>query len=222
MENISQEDVVIFGDDILIKDKVRLDKLNKYELLILPDCPYLTNHQIEILCQFKGEILILGRFATHDLKGRRIEPGSDFLNRGNVCRLTGGGERKIIDKKIKVKEKTKIEKRFLHHIEETLLPKGLQIKIQAKNISCFIQRLSHEKSALHLINFNYDQVRDKIIPVKNVELKVRLPHRTRGKATLFSPDNVKKEIKLYGKQTNEKELRVRIHELKIYSIILII
>ena len=65
-------DVLIFGDDILIEDRIRLDKLNKYELLILPDCPYLTNHQIEILSQFKGKILTLGRFATHDLKGKRI------------------------------------------------------------------------------------------------------------------------------------------------------
>lgn len=208
-------DVVIFGDDILIHDKITPDILNRYELLILPDCPFLTEHQMEILGQFKGKILILGRFATHDLKGKRIEPVSDFLNQENVHRLTNGDKKKIIDRKIK----SRTEEKFLRHVEEILFPNGLQIKTKTKNISCFIQRLAPEKSALHMVNFNY--VRDRIMPIEDIELKVRLPHGIKNEVDVFSPDDIKKEVKLNAKGKNRNEIEIKIPELKIYSVILI-
>ncbi len=104
-----QYDVLFSGDDDWIEDKLSLEALNEFEVIIIPNVRNLSDSQVSLLLSYMdsgGHIIGFGEIENHDEKGHKVDreqlrnllvngfhdygrdqfvymerrPGSDYLN----------------------------------------------------------------------------------------------------------------------------------------------
>ena len=156
-------DVRMFGDDELRPDRVSADDWTQYDLIILPECDYLTANQCEEIERFArrgGKVLLFGLTA---------------LNR------PGWAERMTALPNVILVPNPAPRRAALRLFTDAfkLLYRGCeQLSIQTENPkdAAFIGANSHEangKRSLHLLNYRYDAQKDAVQPIENVTVRFR-------------------------------------------------
>ena len=102
-----------------------------------------------------------------------------------------------------------------HHGDvDDLLPHGRQVETPV-SVAANVQHLRDGSYALHLVNYDYDSVADRVRPHPDVPLRVRLP-KHKDRATLVTPDGGSMPLDL----SREDGVHVvQVDSLGLYSIV---
>jgi hypothetical protein len=187
-------DVILFPDAKLRADQIRLDHLQRYRTLVLPQCSYLTPNQAHVLLGYLnggGQIVVIAPLGV------------------NLPEET----RQAI---------TNHQGTILHGTTDDALAAGLpgetQVIInQQADLGLHIQRLADGAAAVHIVNYAYDQIQDTISAVTGAELAVRLPC-TFTSATVYVPGAQPRAVEV---QTANDVHRVWLDQLSVYTIVLL-
>ena len=164
-----QYDVIMLPDGEFRQDDFSDDSLEGYPLVIVPDCWVLTKNQQDILLRYAssgGRILAAGRIAEG------TDLADDLKRTGNAVfiPLDGGKDQYV--------------PRFMAAFEE-LYSEISPVECRADNIG--IQRYdSKGKTFVHILNYNYDDIQDRIVPV--TELRLILRNVPESKPEVIVPD----------------------------------
>lgn len=141
-------DVVLFPDGVTAPDRVGVATLEGYATVVLPDCVALTPGQAAALATYLdggGRVVVVGRFGEN----LPADVREDLLGRPGTTRSA------------------------LAEVRATL-PGGSQAQITGE-IGLNVFRLAGGGAAVHLVNYDYDAAVDRVRPVADAELTVRLP-----------------------------------------------
>jgi hypothetical protein len=161
-------DVLIFHDGLLRPDDATEESLSSYLHVVLPNCRALTSQQVAAVIGYLnagGKVTVVG-----DLAGPKGE--SD---------VTG-----IIDH-----PNTRSAPVPDLSFSDTDTP---QVHIDGvADVAINLQRGENGTTAMHLINYDYDEGGDRTKAAKDVEISVRLPHQVSG-ARVHAPGHDAEEI----------------------------
>lgn len=187
-------DVLFFPDDTLRPDHIRLEQLQQYRTLVLPQCSYLTAKQAAALLEYLnggGQIVAiapLGANLPEETRRALLNHAGTTLGHTTASALAAA------------------------------MPGNAQVAIdQVADLGVHIQRLADGTAAVHLVNYAYDQSQDTIIPINGAELAIRLPS-TYTSATVFVPGAEPRAVKV---QTDGDVHRVGLDDLAVYTIVLL-
>jgi len=189
------------GDEDLFKDRITLDKLNQYKVVIFPAIFMLSDEEVNAVLEYAnagGKVITISDFATHDLFGRLqnravldkyCQNGTYKVGEGQWITITDNlGEKYSIDTEynaiqpadralddptlLKFKESLK----QLHNFEiETTAPATINIR-----------RYRDENSwILHLVNYDYNPSTDDYTPSGPFEISMDTGGRSITKANLY-------------------------------------
>lgn len=188
-------DVLYFPDGCLREDTVTVESLAQYQTIILPDCRYLTPTQSQVLGAFLaggGRLMVLGELGQNLPDDQQ----QALLRHANTS-VFGS------------------DQFGLEHI-----PGGVQVQLSAQvNLAMNIQRAKDGSLALHLIRYDYDRDRDRIEPLAELTLDIRLPGKYTG-AEVIAPDG-QPELKVISDLENDSSGRLKLHlrNVPLYTII---
>jgi hypothetical protein len=181
-------DVVIFPDGVTADDRVESSTFDRYGTVILPSCGFLTTRQAGVLRDFLdagGQVVVTGDFAEN----------LNWDDRAGLAQHVGmhGGTDLDLSQ---------------------LLPSGGQVVIHA-DCGVNIHRLANGSPAVHLVNYDYQEERDRVLHVENVDLDVRFD-RHWPKATAYGSDG---RVWQQHVGAHEGRQRVRLPVLGLYTIV---
>jgi hypothetical protein len=157
-------DVLFFPDGDLRPDNLKVENLNQYRTLILPDCRYLTHAQAQLLLDYldhDGRVLIMG------------ELGVNLLQEEREAILNHVGTRRI-----------DVRTGF----DLAWLPFGLQVHLSAPaDIAVNFQRVD-AGVAIHILLYDYRSEQDKVPMLDELNLKLRVPGKF-DRLEVFSPSD---------------------------------
>jgi hypothetical protein len=151
-----------FGDDDLRPDQVKAEDWEQYELIILPECAYLTENQrteLERYVEAGGKLLVFGRTAENapgwlekiaELPGVTLCPNPD--SRREAMALFGPVFRSLNGP-----------------IAQAVLEAGEK----QDRIGIHFHKNGDVRS-IHLLNYDYDAEADKVLPIQDVTLTARV------------------------------------------------
>lgn len=151
-------DVRMFGDDDLRPDKVSATDWKQYELIILPECAYLTENQcseLEAYVRGGGKLLIFGKTAKN-------YPGwaeKMAALAGVIVCENPASRREAMGLFAKAFETANKDIRQVSITTEAADQKG--------KIGVHFHR-SGSLDTIHLLNYNYDSAADAVLPIENV------------------------------------------------------
>ena len=164
-----QYDVLMLPDGEFREDDFTADQLEGYPLVIVPDCWTLTENQQRILlgyAQAGGKLLVAGRLAE----------GS-----GLTEKLRDAGETAFVSLDGKKEEYVR---RFMQAFEEIWTP--------VSPAECRMEKIGMQRyddggrTWVHLLNYQYDEKADRVLPVERLELTLR--NVAGGPPTILVPD----------------------------------
>lgn len=161
-------DVVLFTDGELAEDRLTLDDLQRYRVVVLPSCWLLTDHQVDVLVSYLdggGRVVITGEVAVN------LDSEQAVRLRGH--RGTSTSELANVD---------------------ALQPHGPQVRI-APELGVNLHVLGEGGVAVHLVNYGYDRVTDAVTVQRELEVTVRLD-TPRTRAVLVAPGRPDQEVAL--------------------------
>lgn len=167
VQRLSEEqaiyDVRMFGDDDLRPDRISAEDWKQYELIVLPECTYLTVNQREELeryVQKGGRLLMFGRTA---------ENAPDWTERmtrdPNVAAVKNPDSRR---------EALKLLTDAFRRLQDGHEQVSVRTNDPADRM--LIGTHCHQNGnirSLQLLNYRYDDLQDRVIPIENVEVKFR-------------------------------------------------
>ncbi|MEO3922513.1 hypothetical protein ABGB07_01310 [Micromonosporaceae bacterium B7E4] len=158
-------DVLLFPDDRTAPDRITADDLRRYPTVLLPACTHLTPAQVAAL---RGYLDGGGRVVRIGGLGENLGDGDRSALLGHPG-LTGSGPADLA----------------------TLLPHGRQVELRAPGgtgtVAANITGLADGSAAVHLVNYDYRAADDRVGPVTDLDLRVRLPERLSA-ATAYGCD----------------------------------
>ncbi len=151
-----QYDSVMLPDGELRDDDFSKEKLEGYPLIIVPDCFMLTENEQKTLLDYAeggGKLLIAGRLAEGTSLRERLE------KTGNAIFVTLEGT------------KEDYMKRFMEAFK-TMYEEIAPLLCDSEHVG--IQRYDKDgRTWIHLLNYLYDEDKDQVLTIENLELKVR-------------------------------------------------
>ncbi len=182
-------DVVMFPEGKLRPDSITLDMLAQYRTLVMPQCQLLTPAQAEVVKAFLnrgGRILVIGDFGTN----LRADVRSELYAHPLLLRTTA-----------------------FHSAD---LAGGPQVTMTgAPDMAINLQRVDLGL-AIHLIRYDYDEARDEVPILPQLNIDVRLPRPFRM-AKVFSPTGEVQVSMSAFKETHRLQLR----DVPVYCVILL-
>ena len=155
-------DVRPFGDDDLRPDRVSAEDWKQYELIVLPECEYLTENQRTELKSFVkagGKLLIFGRTALNApgwLDEMTALPGVTFCpnpdSRREAMALFGPAFKALNEA-----------------VSQAVITAG----DHKDKIGIHFHKNGDVRS-IHLLNYDYDAQADKVLPIRDVTLTARV------------------------------------------------
>ncbi|NED99436.1 hypothetical protein [Phytoactinopolyspora halotolerans] len=182
-------DVVMFADGTHAADRSSTDALRRYTTIVLPGCTWLTSRQVEAVLGYLdsgGHVVLVAEFGTAIPAADREAISMHANSRSAEARDIDG-----------------------------LLPAGRQV-ITGADVAVNIHRLADGTSALHLINYDYRDDADRVQPIENAEIRVRLPHAS-SQATLLEPGMAPVDVET---RVEGEHVAVRIGQMGLYGIII--
>jgi hypothetical protein len=188
-------DVVFFPDGTLRPDDLELDDLRRYAVLVAPDLRLVTDRQAELLRGFVeagGRLLVLGEFGTS-------------LTEGDRGALIGNAGSSVIDDP------------FGFSIGR--LPEGPQVRVLGGGPTDLVVTIRDLEggAALHLLRYDYDVENDRVPPLEELELVVRLPFQPQAVVAVDPGGSIK--ARLDG--VEDGVARVVLHDVPLYAIVLL-
>lgn len=187
-------DVILFPDGELRTDLPALDTLLQYRTILLPDCRSLTLQQVELLLAYLekgGHLVVLGGLATN----LPDAPREALLAHPNTALSA------------------------LANFAPSMLVGGPQVSTHsAANLAVNIQRVP-AGAALHLIRYDYDEANDRVPPLPELSLDVRLPGPY-SVAEVFSPGE-SPELTVLLIDPVAGILHIELKNLPLYTVILL-
>ncbi len=188
-------DVVVMGDGDLVSDRVTPELLDKYKLIILPDCHTLTKEQTELLSVFVdkgGELLVVGRLAENHpewLETVKNRTGVHFC----------------------ANPETQAEATPLFREKLAAITNGnRQVEISNPAVGLNLHR-SPDGLALHLLNYAYDAESDRV-NTTDVELTLNLGDIQSLRLLGLDPQN-----EIAFEQTGDG--KIRIPKMPLYCVL---
>jgi hypothetical protein len=187
-------DVLFFADDKLRDDLPTFEQLQRYRMLVLPQCSYLTPNQADALLHYVhsgGQIVAiapLGANVPEETRRAITDHAGTLLHHTTASALAAG------------------------------LPGDAQVAInQPADLGVHIQRLRDGSAAVHIVNYAYDHANDAAITANGVELAIRLPH-IYASATVYVPGAEPRAVEV---QTDGDVHRVQLDHVSVYTIVLL-
>jgi hypothetical protein len=183
-------DVTFFPDGELRPDTLTVGDLGRYRVVILPACHHVTADQARVLADYLaagGRLLVLGTFGSNLAEDvrRRI--------------LEHPGSTPSADPLLRLDQ----------------LPEGPQVRIVGDcDLALTVQRVERG-AALHLIRYDYDETTDRVPPLAELTLELRIGERF-SRATAFSPTGT-----LSASLEGEGPYRLTLRDVPIYGIVLL-
>ncbi len=174
MSNINaQYDVIMLPDGDLREDDFTAEKLEGYPMAVVPDCFALTENQQRILLNYArqgGQVLVAGRIA----EGSSL--AEDLKETGNAVFVSlEGGKEKYVPRMMEA----------FGRMYGPMAP----VECAAEKIG--LQRYDREgKTWIHLLNYQYDEQADRILPRE--ELRFTLRRAAPGEPKVYVPAGVEK------------------------------
>lgn len=198
-------DVRMFGDDDLRLDKVSAGDWKQYELIILPECDYLTENQCGELERYAlsgGRLILFGRTAEN-------HPGwaEKMAGMAGVTLCANPASRR------------EAMKRFGDCFDQANR-EVCQVTIETGDpaLKGYVGVHFHrngELDSIHLLNYRYDDAQDKVLPVEDLHLTARVAENVTGAVC----------IDLDGRQLPARVsvengvMTVRLEALPLYTVI---
>lgn len=200
-EQQSIYDVRMFGDDDLRPDRVSAGDWKQYELIVLPECDYLTENQCTELERFVdrgGRLLIFGRTAenhpgwTEKMAGK---PGVTVCanpeSRREAMELFSYA---FVDtRQVSVETGDPAEKKFV----------GVHF------------HRNGDLDSIHLLNYRYSDESDRVEPIRKVRLSARVEKNVTG-ALCYDLDGNQLPAEI---RAENGTLLVSLEELPLYTVI---
>jgi hypothetical protein len=172
-------DVIFFPDGDLRADSLTADDLRTYRTLILPDCIFLTPHQVQCLLDFVqggGQLLASGELGVN-LSG---EEQRALLAHSGVQRVKG--------------------------FDVAYLPDGPQVRLDpSDDLALHVQR-TPQGAAIHLVRYGYDDAQDRVPELPELKLDIRLP-RTFANIKAHAPGPAPQAVLEVSENTHHITLR---------------
>lgn len=172
-------DVRMFGDDELRPDRVNAEDWNQYEMIVLPECTYLTENQCEELERFAetgGRLLLFGKTASN-------RPGW-AAHMAELPSVTAAENPASLREAMQS---------FITAFRKMQTGVG-QITIETERgedraaIGAHTHR-SGETCCLQLLNYRYSKDADRVLPIEHVKIRLRTD-RTRADAIDLNGDPI--------------------------------
>ncbi len=183
-------DVLIFPDGVTADDRVESADLSGYGTVILPSCGFLTSRQAQAL--------------------------QDYLDAGGQVVVTGD-----LGENLNWNDRAALSKhRGVHRAEprevDRLVPAGRQV-VLAADCGVNIHRLADGRAAVHIVNYDYREADDRVRPVEDVDLTVRLDGSW-SQATAYGCDGREWELDVDAVGDSHT---VRLPVLGLYTIVVL-
>jgi hypothetical protein len=151
-------DVLISSDGELFQDTFNLESLNKYKCLVLPDNNKMTPEQLSVVLEFLnkgGKVVVYGRLAD--------EMGDPELA-AQILAHSGTAQCDPAEKLYG----------FITSIRNVLPDRKFQIQIDGRpDIGLNPHRLPDGRTAVHMINYQFDREQDRVIPIEGAGFRIR-------------------------------------------------
>lgn len=194
----AQYDVLMLPDGEFREDDFTADRLEDYPLVIVPDCWILTENQRRILlgyAQAGGKLLVAGRLA----EGTSLM--EELLNTGKAIFVSLDGK------------KEEYIKRFMQTFEEAWAPIS-PAECRMENIG--MQRYDDDgRTWIHLLNYQYDEKADCILPVERLELALR--NVAGGQPRILVPDGTPAPVCELSRQ--DEITRIVLRDVSLYTVL---
>ena len=200
-------DVILFGDNIWTNATPSLSKLLKYKAIILPETLCLTDDQVNLLQQYVengGVIIGIGDIAKYNEYGEPVNREFSTYFDGQV-RSVGSGlivsikDISLRDYLIKRAKSTRHDSQTMSILERF---RSIINNYVSRDIETDLSPRAHvyrfldpdgTRLVFHIINYDYDFEKDKVIRAYNVKFNFTLPPQLQGKELsiwLYSEDYI--------------------------------
>lgn len=198
-------DVRMFGDEDLRPDRVDVSQWQQYELIVLPECDFLTANQREELEKYidrGGRLLMFGKtaencpgWARQMAEKKNVIICDNPASRGEAMELFG-------------------------QVFEELNDRIAQVKVKAEDVSLqnFVGVHCHRNqgvNTIHLLNYRYDSKEDLVQPIEHVSLEARIPSEA---TSVRCMDLDGKEIPCQARAAQGR-LIVKLEKLPLYAVV---
>ncbi len=198
-------DVRMFGDEDLRPDRVDVSQWQQYELIVLPECDFLTANQREELEKYidrGGRLLMFGKtaencpgWARQMAEKKNVIICDNPASRGEAMELFG-------------------------QVFEELNDRIAQVKVKAEDVSLqnFVGVHCHRNqgvNTIHLLNYRYDSKEDLVQPIEHVSLEARIPSEA---TSVRCMDLDGKEIPCQARAAQGR-LTVKLEKLPLYAVV---
>jgi len=223
--------------DIIQDEAISQDSLSKYKALILPNVACISQNQIGQIERFVskgGGLAATGETSLYDenykkrenfglagvfgvgCKEKRFTPKKSEYGKGKVSFYP-----QSIGKDYWLKQKSG----DLESIKEALewvIKENVSLITTAPKTTFINLLKQRERILLHLVNYNRDEKSERMIPVENIKIQVKVPLRVRN-VFLISPDFEAKqnlEYEIIDKEEDEY-IEFTIPYLETYNLVII-
>lgn len=198
-------DVRMFGDEDLRPDRVDVSQWQQYELIVLPECDFLTANQREELEKYidrGGRLLMFGKtaencpgWARQMAEKKNVIICANPASRGEAMELFG-------------------------QVFEELNDRIAQVKVRVEDVSLqnFVGvhcHRNHGVNTIHLLNYHYDRKEDRVQPIEHVSLEARIPSEA---TSVRCMDLDGKEIPCQARAAQGR-LIVKLEKLPLYAVV---
>lgn len=157
-------DVKMFADDDLRPDRVSAQDWEQYDLIILPECDYLTQNQCEELEKFAlsgGRLLLFGNTA---------------------CNHPHWSEKLAAYPGVTVVENPPSRREAMQQFDSAFAPiyaQLAQVTLHTQNERDLPEIGIHfhknaDREAIHLLNYHYDEQLDRVIPISDLTITAQV------------------------------------------------
>mgnify|MGYP002510220292 FL=1 len=198
-------DVRMFGDEDLRPDRVDVSQWQQYELIVLPECDFLTANQREELEKYidrGGRLLMFGKtaencpgWARQMAEKKNVIICANPASRGEAMELFGQVFEELNDRIAQVKVK----------VEDVSLQNFVGVHCHR----------NHGVNTIHLLNYHYDRKEDRVQPIEHVSLEARIPSEA---TSVRCMDLDGKEIPCQARAAQGR-LTVKLEKLPLYAVV---
>jgi hypothetical protein len=188
-------DVIFFPDGDLRADTLTTGSLRQYQVLILPDCRYLTEAQAQLLRDYLsrgGYLLVLGELGANLPADAR----ESILRERGAHRIENS--RGFSVSWLPVEPQLRLE---------APAPAGLAVNIQSVEAG----------QAIHIIRYDYDSEKDRVPSLEEISFELRLPGKF-SSVEVFAPGE-SPAAELY--EILEGLYHLKLTDVPLYCIILL-
>lgn len=182
--------------ELLLLPKLTPALLARYDVIIVPDIPWLKEEQLAAVRAYKergGKILVMGSCLDLQELGTIKSPA-------RLCHET---------------QQDEVRKEFLNHLNELLPKRIIQLDNAEHVLANVVQKTGSDQVIIHVVNY--------LNTVKNLRIRLNLEGIVdsviKDKIKVYSPDHTNN--KAHSIEVNGKKIEFIISDLKIYDIVVI-